>query len=221
MRALHRTTEKNSMNTPLYVRHPLWEILLIFGSLPLLFSQMGRHAWLPAIWVIAVLGWWRLQVDHKDSFYIEWNTRALTRENLAYVLKRFCVYAMMLVAFTWWHAPQRLFEFPLERPYFWALVMLLYPVLSVFPQEVIYRSFFLRRYRHWLNNPQHLALANAIAFGWAHIVLGHFITLIFCFIGGLIFADTYLRTRSLSLVCFEHSLYGCWVFTLGLGHYFY
>ena len=39
--------------------------------------------------------------------------------------------------------------------------------------------------------------------------------------GGLFFADTYAKTRSLAAVYFEHALYGCYLFTIGLGFYFY
>ena len=42
-----------------------------------------------------------------------------------------------------------------------------------------------------------------------------------CVIGGWLFADTYSRTRSLWLASAEHALYGCLVFTVGLGRYFY
>jgi hypothetical protein len=39
--------------------------------------------------------------------------------------------------------------------------------------------------------------------------------------GGLLFARDYARHRSLSLTCLEHSLYGCLIFTIGLGRFFY
>ena len=37
--------------------------------------------------------------------------------------------------------PERLFSFVRQRPLIWALVMLLYPLLSAYPQGVIYRVF--------------------------------------------------------------------------------
>jgi hypothetical protein len=44
--------------------------------------------------------------------------------------------------------------------------------------------------------------------------------------GGLFFARTYLRARSalastLEHALPEHTLYGCWIFTVGLGRHFY
>jgi hypothetical protein len=35
------------------------------------------------------------------------------------------------------------------------------------------------------------------------------------------FAGDYARRRSLGLACLEHGLYGCLIFTIGLGRYFY
>jgi len=39
--------------------------------------------------------------------------------------------------------------------------------------------------------------------------------------GGLLFAFRYAQTGSLATSCFEHALYGCWLFTVGLGQNFY
>lgn len=41
------------------------------------------------------------------------------------------------------------------------------------------------------------------------------------FVGEVLFATCYAETGSLATSCFEHALYGCWLFTLGLGQYFY
>jgi len=37
----------------------------------------------------------------------------------------------------------------------------------------------------------------------------------------LLFAARYAETGSLATSSFEHALYGCWLFTVGLGQYFY
>ena len=39
--------------------------------------------------------------------------------------------------------------------------------------------------------------------------------------GGWLFARDYARHRSLTLVCLEHAAYGCVIFTVGLGRFFY
>jgi membrane protease YdiL (CAAX protease family) len=40
-------------------------------------------------------------------------------------------------------------------------------------------------------------------------------------VGGLLFAHTYWKTRSLLVSAIEHALYGCLLYTIGLGRFFY
>jgi len=67
-------------------------------------------------------------------------------------------------------APRLLFNFVVRAPAFWALVMLLYPVLSVYPQGIIYRAFFFERYRGLFPGPAMLIVVSAAAFSFAHII---------------------------------------------------
>lgn len=113
------------------------------------------------------------------------------------------------------------FALPRERPVLWVAVLLLYPVLSALPQEFIFRVFFFHRYRPLFPAPWQLALASAFVFALAHLVLGNWVALWLSLAGGLLFAYTYAKTGSLALVTLEHGLWGNWLFTLGLGAYFY
>ena len=98
--------------------------------------------------------------------------------------------------------------------------MLTYPVLSVLPQNVVYRAFFFHRYRFLFADGWPMTLASALAFAFAHVVYRNGLALLFTFVGGLLFARTYRVTRSLWWSTLEHSLYGCFVFTIGWGEYF-
>jgi membrane protease YdiL (CAAX protease family) len=118
-------------------------------------------------------------------------------------------------------APDRLLELPRRNTGLWAAIMILYPLFSVYPQEVIFRAFFFHRYRPILRSPLTLILVNALAFGLAHALFRNWIAIGMTTVGGALFAWTYSRTRSIPLVCLEHALYGCFVFTVGLGHFFY
>lgn len=117
--------------------------------------------------------------------------------------------------------PSGLFAFPRREPVVWMVVMLLYPLLSALPQELIYRSFFFQRYDRLFRNDKVLGFASAIAFSFLHIVYDNGWALGLSLLGGLLFARTYRRTRSLFWVSVEHALYGCVIFTIGLGNYFY
>lgn len=117
--------------------------------------------------------------------------------------------------------PNEFLQMPRERTRLWIAIMLLYPLLSVYPQEVIFRSFFFHRYAPILGSSVHLIAVNALAFGLAHAMFRNGIAVGMTTVGGVLFAWTYARTRSLPLACLEHALYGCFIFTVGLGEFFY
>lgn len=113
------------------------------------------------------------------------------------------------------------FGLPREQPVLWLAVLLLYPLLSALPQEVIFRVFLFHRYRLLFPGRWALPLVSAGVFSLAHLQLGNWVALLLSLAGGLLFAHTYAKTRSLGLVALEHGLWGDWLFTLGMGRYFY
>jgi uncharacterized protein len=201
----------------------LAELLLIFMVLPLVLAVLKPRSWIYILlWLLAFKAWLFMRKTWGYDFYVDWNrTTMLEGKAFKNIFIRYIPCTLLLFAFTAMAIPERMFSLILERPYVWAMVMVLYPVLSVFPQEIIFRSFFLKRYAPLFNTERGLMAANALAFGFAHIVLHSPVAMIFCTIGGWLFAHTYLRTKSLCAVWIEHALYGCTVFTLGLGFYFY
>jgi membrane protease YdiL (CAAX protease family) len=140
---------------------------------------------------------------------------------LAWILGRLAVATLLLAGWVALAEPERWLELPRERPGLWLAVMVLYPLLSVVPQELLYRCFFFRRYRSLWGEGRGAVLASALAFGWAHVVFLSWISVLLTLAGGWILARTFERTRSLPLVALEHALYGCLVFTVGLGRHFY
>lgn len=117
--------------------------------------------------------------------------------------------------------PGLLFAFPRTRPGLWLLVMLLYPLLSAYPQETIYRAFLFRRYKPIMPSTTFLTLASVTAFSFLHIIFDNWIAVILTLPAGYLFTRTYLATGSLMLASLEHALYGCAIFTTGLGRFFY
>jgi membrane protease YdiL (CAAX protease family) len=118
-------------------------------------------------------------------------------------------------------APHLLFSFVKRAPRLWALVMLFYPLLSVYPQELLYRAFFFHRYEALFGSGWTMLFASALAFGFVHIIFGNALALALSFIGGLLFAYTYLHSGSLLLTCLDHAIFGNFLFTIGLGQFFY
>jgi membrane protease YdiL (CAAX protease family) len=66
-----------------------------------------------------------------------------------------------------------------------------------------------------------MVLGSALAFSFAHVVFRNWIALGLSFGGGLLFAWTYERTGSSLVATAQHALFGCYLFTIGLGWYFY
>jgi membrane protease YdiL (CAAX protease family) len=118
-------------------------------------------------------------------------------------------------------APDLLFSFVRRAPALWALVMLLYPLVSVLPQELLYRVFFFQRYEPLFGNGWAMLLASALAFGFVHIIFGNWLSVILCIFGGFLFALTYHSSGSLLLACLDHAIFGNFIFTIGLGKFFY
>ena len=197
------------------------ELVLLFLLLPLAFRfKSFSFPPIPALWLLAGYCLYRLLRDPAFDRKLLWNSRAL--QGVApQVLLIFCLAAVLVGAAVYFFAPGMLFNFVKRAPALWALVMVLYPVLSVYPQGVIYRAFFLERYRTLFPNSVLLIVASAVAFSFAHIIFRNPLAIVFTLVGGLLFAWRYAESGSLFTSSFEHALYGCWMFTIGLGQYFY
>ena len=112
---------------------------------------------------------------------------------------------------------EKLFIVVKTNPILWLMVSIFYSTVSVYPQEFLYRSFFFSRYGPLFRNPYLLIAINTLVFSFAHIVFKNLFVLVITLIGGVIFAITFFRSRSLLLTSIEHALYGSWLFTVGMG----
>jgi uncharacterized protein len=108
-----------------------------------------------------------------------------------------------------------------NNPGLWAIIMVLYPVFSAFPQEMLFRAFFSHRYRTLFGDGSVMLLASSAVFGFVHIIFGNMLSVVMSFIGGMLFMHTYRRSNSILLTALEHSIYGNFIFTIGLGQFFY
>lgn len=173
-----------------------------------------------SLWIAGLMCWYGLYRHHGYRWKTEWNIEALNRSAIRRSLLTFLPCATALFLFAYASIPERLFSLPRERTQLWAMIMVLYPLLSVMPQELIFRSYIFCRFKS-LFPGRAMPFASAFAFGWAHILMQNWVAVVFSAIGGYLFARTYRETRSLAAVSFEHALYGCYLFTIGMGYYFY
>jgi membrane protease YdiL (CAAX protease family) len=115
--------------------------------------------------------------------------------------------------------PAQWFHWPRRQTTNWWLWLIAYPLLSVWPQELIYRTFLFHRYKRIMPSKLVRGVASTVLFGYAHIVYANGIAMALALIGGALFSYTYVRTRSTLTCVVEHSLWGLTLFTLGLGDY--
>ena len=94
-----------------------------------------------------------------------------------------------------------------------------YPWLSAYPQEVTHRAFFFHRYRSIIGEGKIAFVLNVITFSWLHVTMWNWMALVMTIPAGILFAYTYLRSRSAMAAGFEHSIYGIWAFVCGLGYF--
>ncbi len=197
------------------------EFVVLFVALPVGFrlSPWPLPA-LPVLWLAAFYCWWTMRKDPAFSTGTLWSHHGLAA-NLPSILGLFLTVAAGLWLAVRLIAPESLFSLVRTRPGLWAMVMVFYPVLSVYPQGIIYRSFLMHRYAAILPGGWGLIVISAGAFAWMHLVFRNKVAVALTFAGGLLFAWRYAVTGSLLISSIEHALYGCWLFTVGLEEYFY
>ena len=203
----------------------LWcEFVAIFVGVPILmaffFEEIQRNrALFGTIWAftgIAALLLWRTP---GWSFSKLWKGPVLREWPI--ILAFWVLTAATCWAFVFAVAPERFLIIVTHRPELWILIMVAYPILSAWPQEVIYRSLFFERYEGLFPSRALLLLANGFVFGFGHLFYMNWITITMTAVGGMFMGWAYLRHRSMTLAWVLHSLAGQLIFTIGLGHYFY
>lgn len=198
------------------------EFILLCLALPTVIWMFTLAPYMfPMLWGAALYCYLVFRLDFKDRLKNEWKFGAINRVNLKPILLRWAGASLALIAFVYFYEPERLFHIPRNNPDIIPFLILVYPVLSALPQEFVFCSFFLKRYERFFPTCTIQIIASAAVFGYAHMLFINWVAPVFSFIAGLIFASTYIKTRSLSLVTLEHALYGNSLFLIGLGWYFY
>lgn len=126
-----------------------------------------------------------------------------------------------LASLSWLMLPQQFLWIPTQKPQLWLIILIFYPVISVAPQEFLYRVYFFRRYKHLFSNRIIFIVSNASAFSLLHLMYDNWVAPVLTLFGGWLFASAWLHHRNFFLLWIEHSAYGLAIFTFGLGSYFY
>ena len=137
------------------------------------------------------------------------------------IILRWMFASLLLLIITFYFFNDKFFIIQNNKPEILWKIMILYPIFSALPQEFIFCKFFFYRYKSIFKSDNNLVISSALFFAITHILFLNFIAPILSFIGGLLFANTYNKHRSLLLVSIEHGLYGNTLFFIGLGWYFW
>lgn len=196
--------------------YKLLEAVLIFIVIPFSFLY-DYSVWVKigiAIFGFAYIVWMLLRVE-KQKFALSKSIRWNAFWQL--LLKRGALIIVFTLGYMFFVASEGLFSVILNKPILWIIIVIMYSLTSVYPQELIYRTFFDIRYRKYFKNRWSFIFINALVFSFAHIIFWNTLVLVLTFIGGLFFAITYEKTKSTVLVSIEHAIYGSWLFTIGMG----
>jgi len=134
-----------------------------------------------------------------------------------FTLIKLTIIIVLTFLYMWLVDRDNLFEVILNKPKLWLIILLVYSLLSVYPQELVYRTFYFQRYKGLFSNEKLFIFINAIIFSLGHIFFRNALVILLTFLGGILFALTYNRSNSTLLVSVEHAIYGSWLFTVGMG----
>lgn len=192
------------------------ELFLLFVVTPLLLLFLNSISIKITYLFLAIVYIFWVSIRTKSSFNQK-KVESSRRKILVQIGIRFIIIAIGTTLMLFFQEREALFNVMLNKPFLWLKFNAIYVLVSVIPQEFIYRTFFTKRYQKLINNEFFFILLNAALFSLAHIWFRSWVVLGFTFIGGILFIKTYLKTKSVWLVIIEHSLYGVWLYTVGYG----
>ncbi len=195
----------------------LAEFLIIFVLIPVSFAL--HYPWQIKL-IVGVLGFlyiiYVLLKVEKNTFKISKNIHWINFWKSTVI--KFISIALLTFVFVWLVDRQSLFEVVINKPRMWFVILIVYSLLSVYPQELLYRTFFFQRYKDLISNDRIFIYLNAIVFSLGHLFFKNALVIVLTFLGGLLFAFTFYKTKSTLLVSIEHAIYGSWLFTVGMGN---
>ena len=197
------------------------ELCALYLGLPLLLYTQ-RHAlegWIMPILLLLAGGCTAvLWTDGSFKRKQLWNREAF-RRHVRRTLVWFVPGAVLVGTTFAFLRPDLLWLLPQSQTGVWLMIMLTYPVFSVYPQEIVFRTFFFHRYHPLFPTIRTKVLASGVAFGLAHVVFANWTAPLMTTVMGVLFGVTYARTGSTLQASLEHGIWGWFAFTVGLGWY--
>lgn len=211
------------MNTKIKRIYLFLEFLLLFFGIPLVLtvknwlSDAHPIFLLPPLFLLFLL-YFRLQKNFslKSFFRFKIPLKMLLKNGLILLLA-----TLLLVLYVLFFERENLLNLPRNNIRIWFLMIVGYPLISAFIQEVIYRTFLFRRYSGLFQHKAVTIITGALAFSFVHIVYYSLFSIITTFILGIYLGYIYEKTKSVLFTTLLHGYLGNVVFTVGLGHHFW
>lgn len=195
------------------------EMLLLFAGIPLVFlvpiaMEIKLTLFLVALIYVILIA----IIERKKKVFRTRNCNQI--EVFRKILLRLLIIVVGTITVLYFTNKEDLFNVISTKPTLWLTFSAVYLLGSVIPQELLYRTFFVKRYQSIFSNETIFILVNALLFSFGHVWFQSFIVLAFTFIGGILFMKTYIHSKSIIIVMIEHALYGIWLYTVGYGELF-
>jgi membrane protease YdiL (CAAX protease family) len=195
------------------------EFAFLFVGLPLLMALAVPADWLWPI-LFSVTGLSLVLLGRTPGFSWAELGRGWLRLDWRMIAAPASLTAAAAALLVWWLVPAQAFYLPRRATELWLMIMLLYPLLSALPQELIFRVLFFRRYGGLFPDRRVALLVNGLVFGLAHLMFWNWVAVAMTVAGGMLFGWAYQR-RGFAMAVVLHALCGGIIFTSGLGTYYY
>ncbi|WP_027126593.1 CPBP family intramembrane glutamic endopeptidase [Gelidibacter mesophilus] len=199
------------------VRYKLTEFFLIFIILPVSFA-LDYPFVIKAFLAISGFGYVIFVLLKVEDNKFKMAPNLKWKSFWKHVFIKLLVIAFLTIGYMFLTAESELFHVLYKKPKLWVVILFAYAMFSVYPQELIYRTLYFQRYSSLFKSRTLFIFINAIVFSMAHIFYRNPLVIVMTFLGGILFALTYEKTKSTLLVSIEHAIYGWWLFTVGMGH---
>ena len=202
-------------------RLQLWsECTALFVGVPvLMLIFLGQYSLFLTVWIMAGIALGLLLLS--PGFEISLLFKGFSRRGWWILLGFAAITTVTTLLTVLLIVPERLFELPRNRTALWLMILLLYPPVSAWPQELIFRTLFFERYGSLFPTPALAIGVNGFVFALGHLFFQNPVTIVMTGLAGAVIAWAYLAERSLWLAWGLHALGGMIVFTSGLGIFFY
>ena len=192
------------------------EFFFLFIFIPIILFYISETKLIFAtLYIVFFFSLWKLKKDNTFNF-----SRLKNKPDWKFIFLYFLIFSLLGFFYTFFVDKSLFFVFPKESPKVWLLVIILYPLFSVIPQEFVYRVFFLQRYKNILSKNLLIKyFINSVVFSYAHIVFQNYHAVIITVLVSPIFYYSYERKSFLTCILI-HSIGGLIIFTYGLGKFF-